>query len=65
MTYRELRIFLDGLTDEQLWMDLTVYDNEEDEFYGCYESELNINESDSTLDIGHPYLTIKKNAKAG
>ena len=65
MTYRQLRILLDGLSEEKLNTDVTVYDNEEDEFYGCYESELNINESDSTLDIGHPYLTIKKNAKAG
>lgn len=60
MTYKELKDQLDGLTEEQLDMDVTIYDAEIDEFYGCYSPKLEINTTDSTLDEGHPYLTIKK-----
>jgi len=60
MKYKELKNQLNGLTDEQLYMDVTIYDAEKDEFYGCYAAELEINTSDPTLDEGHPYLTIKK-----
>jgi hypothetical protein len=60
MTYKELKNQLNGLTDEQLNMDVTIYNAEEDEFYGCYSPKLEIITSDFTLDEGHPYLTIKK-----
>jgi hypothetical protein len=33
MTYRELRLFLDGLTDDQLNQDATIYYESWDEFY--------------------------------
>ena len=62
MTYRDLRdqLVSGELTDEQLDMDVTIYDAQVDEFYGSYAAKLEINTSDSTLDEGHPYLTIKK-----
>ena len=62
MTYRDLRdqLVSGELTDVQLDMDVTIYDAEIDEFYGCYSPKLEINTADSTLDEGHPYLTIKK-----
>ena len=60
MTYRELREQLDKLSAEQLDMDVTIYDAEDDEFYGCYSPNLQLNTSEDTLDKEHPYLTIKK-----
>jgi len=60
MSYRKLRDKLNGLAEDQLDMDVTIYDAEDDEFYGCYAAKLEINTSDSALDDGHPYLTIKK-----
>jgi len=67
MTYRDLRdqLLSGELTDEQLDMDVTIYDAEKDEFYGCYASELSINKSDDALDENHPYLSIKKSVEAG
>ena len=60
MTYKKLKDQLDGLTEEQLDMDVTIYNAAEDEFYGCYSPKLEINTEDSALDEEHPYLTIKK-----
>lgn len=60
MTYKELKNQLDALTAEQLDMDVTIYDVENDEFCGCYSPNIQINTSDDVLDEGHPYLTIKK-----
>jgi hypothetical protein len=59
MTYKELKDQLDNLNEEQLEMDVTIYDSEEDEFFGCYAPQLSINKEDDTLDDNHPYLTIK------
>jgi hypothetical protein len=59
MTYKELNEQLDNLNKEQLEMDVTIYDSEEDEFYGCYAAHLSINKEDDTLDDIQPYLIIK------
>lgn len=62
MTYRELALeILDTLTDEQLDMDVTIYDSEDDEFFGCYANVLGITTSDDddVLDENHPYIPIK------
>lgn len=61
MTYRELAAeILNTLTDEQLDMDVTIYDSEDDEFFGCYSNILGITTAeDNVLDKNHPYLPIK------
>lgn len=59
MTYKELKNQLENLNEEQLDMDVTIYDSEDDEFFGCYTPQLHINKEDDTLDDNHPYLIIK------
>ena len=59
MTYKDLKDQLEVLSEDQLRMDVTIYDSEDDEFYGCYASHLSFNKEDDTLDENHPYLTIK------
>lgn len=59
MTYKELKDQLEDLNEDQLKMDVTIYDSEDDEFYGCYAPNLSFNKEDDTLDENHPYLTIK------
>lgn len=56
MTYKELLKHLIELTDEQLKMNVTLYNDEHDEF--C-EGTLQIIEKDDRLDVGHPVLTHK------
>ena len=59
MTYKELKNQLEKLDEDQLNMDVTIYDSEDDEFYGCYAPHLSINKEADTLDDNHPYLIIK------
>jgi hypothetical protein len=59
MTYKELKNQLEKLNEDQQDMDVTIYDSEDDEFYGCYAHDLSINNEDDTLDDNHPYLIIK------
>ncbi|MBK6914989.1 MAG: hypothetical protein IPH11_15510 [Ignavibacteriales bacterium] len=59
MTYKELKDQLEDLNEDQLKMDVTIYDTEDDEFFGCYAPNLSFSEEDDTLDENHPYLTIK------
>ena len=54
MTYKELRKQFNNLSDGQLDMDVTIYDAEVDEFYGCYSPKLDINTVYSTLDNSIP-----------
>jgi len=57
MTFRELKENLDSLSDEQLDCDLTVYDPNEQEFYGA-NLDLSTTEESDVLDKNHPYLAI-------
>lgn len=56
-TYRELLERLQNLTQEQLSCDITVYDNNSDEFMGL-EMKLEISDArTNVLDEGHPFFT--------
>lgn len=56
MTYRQLRLLLDGLNDEQLNDDITVYLSEMDEYFAV--DALTENIKDSVLHQGHIYLIV-------
>jgi hypothetical protein len=56
MTYKQLRDFIDGLTEEQQSTSVTVYDRGEREFY-MVDGVL-INPVDDVLDEGHPYIVF-------
>lgn len=60
MTYRELRLQLEMLSEEQLDCDVTVYDGDSDDFFVCHAAELEIHGETGALDDKHPYLTIKE-----
>jgi hypothetical protein len=60
MTYRDLRKQLNDLTEEQLDMDVTIYDGSVDELFGAYHTDLQFNLEDDILDKGHPYLIINQ-----
>ena len=57
MTYRELLISLANLSNEQLNMDVTVYDSAEENFYKTI-GNIRISSSDTNdvLDSNHPFL---------
>lgn len=61
MTYRELAEQLAHLNDEQLDSDVTVYDTNQDEYFGCYELVLRFEEETDVLDEGHPFLAFGMN----
>ena len=54
MTYRELANFLSTLSDEQLDMDVTLYDLQEDEYFKATNAFID-NERD-VLDENHPVI---------
>lgn len=56
VTYRELIERLKGLTEEQLDMDLTIWNREEDE---CFPSNFLVINHES-LDDDHPVLYYKE-----
>ena len=56
MTYRELLTRLQGLSPEQLDMNVTIHDCNNDEWY---PAELLFTTEDDVLDKEHPYLTCK------
>ena len=59
MTYRELaELILEEFNDDQLDMDVTVYDQEQDEFYPLAETPWAITSDEDVLDPDHPYLII-------
>ena len=53
-TYKELKEFVNSLSDEQLNTQVTFLDNQ-DEFYGVRLTGYIVDEDD-VLDKGHPYL---------
>lgn len=60
MTYRELAKLIDGMTDEQKDCDVSVYDEELDEFYSLCEGKLYFvredDLGDGILDLENPFL---------
>lgn len=56
MTYQGLKDFLDGLSEEQLKMNVTIqHPDMEDEFFMAYIT-IDPDESDGILDTGHPVI---------
>lgn len=56
MTYKELRNLLDEFSEQELEMDVTIYDAHIDEF----TDDINIMffEEDGILDEGHPFIYV-------
>lgn len=57
MTYKQLAEEIAKLSDEQKNMDVTVYLNEQDEYYPA--EVLGIAVDDGVLDENHPVLTVE------
>lgn len=57
--FKELKEFVNSLSDEQLNTQVTFLDNQ-DEFYGVRLIGY-IEDEDDVLDKGHPYLQIDNN----
>lgn len=57
MTYRELLQELQKLSEEQLDCDISVYDEEAEEFFHV-DHDLQIQSGNDVLGHGHPYLVI-------
>lgn len=55
-TYRALLKFLQELTEEQLDMNVSIYDQQSDEYYPAKDVDITV-ESD-VLDEGHPVIVI-------
>lgn len=56
ITYRQLQIILNSLSDEQLSCDVTVEDSYEQE---CYPADLRVcDDNHDSLDSGHPVIYI-------
>ena len=55
MTYKQLLVRLQELSEEQLGNDLTIYGSVKDEYFAI--TELCINQFDDVLDEGHPYFS--------
>jgi len=56
MTYRQLGDAIKIMTEEQLGMDVTVHDAEDDEFFSA---KLKFQQEDDVLDHGHPFLEFQ------
>ena len=56
MTYRELADFLSTLSEEQLNMDVTVYDIQQDEYF--MSGGVTIETDTDVLDANHPVITF-------
>jgi hypothetical protein len=56
MTYRQLGDAIKIMTQEQLNMDVTVHDDEDDEFFSA---KLKFQQEDDVLDHGHPFLEFQ------
>ena len=59
MTYRELaELILEEFNDDQLDMDVAVYDSHRDEYYPLADIPWAITAEDDVLDADHPYLIM-------
>jgi hypothetical protein len=56
MTYRNLITKLLNLSDDELDLDVTIYDKQEDEYY--YVDDVIIAPNDGVLDKNHPVLLL-------
>jgi hypothetical protein len=56
MTYRKLIDRLNGLSEEQLNQDVTVYDPRLDEYFAV--NSLSFSKDDDVLNKGHSYLIM-------
>ena len=56
MTYRELAAFLVTLSEEQLNMDVTVYDTQQDEYF--MSEGIRVVADTDVLDDNHPVITF-------
>jgi len=57
MTYRELHQRINDLDDDQLAMNVTVYDSYRDEFWSV-DRFVPLNTDNDVLDAEHPYVVI-------
>lgn len=57
MTYRELIVKLMKMPAEALDQTITVYNEQDEEFYGCTGHDVS-NENDNVLDPGHLFLMV-------
>jgi hypothetical protein len=60
MTYEALKDIISEMTLEQLKSDVTVWIDEEDEFYPVKKLEFANAERDDRLDEGHPIFIVLK-----
>ena len=59
MTYRELAaLIMEEFNDDQLDMDVTVYNADQDEYFLLAETPVAITSEDDVLDADHPYLIV-------
>ena len=56
MTYQQLLDQLAILTPEQLGCDVTIYDEDNDEYYGSSIDLLFVDSVSDILDVNHPIL---------
>lgn len=56
MTYKELLLQLQQLTEEQLNSDVAVYDEESDEYYQLNVEFVFATEECQVLDVDHPII---------
>ena len=56
MKYKDLKVWMDCLTEEELNQDVTVYDEDSKEYHPVVD--LNFAEGDDVLDHGHTILKI-------
>jgi len=58
MTWAQLRDAINNMSEEQKGTDVTLFDPNDDEFYGLCRLEFVNAEEENRLDADHPYLTI-------
>ena len=59
MTYQKLLEELTKLNEDQLQQDVTVYDNECDEYHPAEKLVIETDEFQDVLDCGHPIIRFK------
>jgi len=58
MTYRDLIARLMTMPSEALDQTITIYNEENDEFYGCTGHGISVEEECDVLDHGHLFLMV-------
>ena len=57
MRYKDLLVFLQGLTEDQLNQNVGVYDCVDDEYHPAHDATFTV--GDDVFDDNHPILIIK------